>query len=135
MVPLSIFPAIPAGHSSKNAQPVLEAGGLTLRSWFPEDAPAVLRAFTNPAIQHWHRRIKALAWIDQCHDRRHAEKAVSWAITRAAEVVGRLSLSTINLFEGVAQITYWILPVARSQGVAQGSGTGRAWWAGRLVIA
>ncbi|WP_326820987.1 GNAT family N-acetyltransferase [Streptosporangium sp. NBC_01756] len=133
-MPLSISPIIPAGHLSKNAQPILHADELILRPWLPDDAPAALRAFTDPAIQRWHRQTmtsqeEALAWIGQWPNRWHAEKDACWAVTCAADVVGRVSLCAINLFEGAAQITYWSLPTARGQGVAARAGAQVVQWA------
>ncbi|GAB2468567.1 GNAT family N-acetyltransferase [Streptosporangium sandarakinum] len=133
-MPISISPVIPAGHLSRHAQPVLRTDELILRPWLPEDAPAVLQAFTDPAIRYWHRQTKAsqeeaLAWIGQWPDRWQAEKDACWAVTRAADVVRRVSLCAINLFEGAAQITYWSLPAARGQGVATRGGAQVARWA------
>lgn len=133
-MPPSVSPVVLAGHINRNAQPVLRADELTLRPWLPCDAPAVLQAFSDPAIQRWHRQAmtsesEALAWIGQWSDRWQAERDACWAVTRAAEVLGRVSLRAISLAAGIAQLTYWMLPAARGLGVAPRAAEQVARWA------
>lgn len=107
-------------------QPVLQATPqLTLRPWTEEDAPAVLAAFADPEIRFWHMREvateeEARSWIAAWRERWSAETDGSWAIAAVGtdEVVGQVALRTVGLEVGYGQITYWVLPASRGNGVA-----------------
>jgi RimJ/RimL family protein N-acetyltransferase len=85
-----IPPVVRAGTLADTGQPdVVVDAELVLRPWRMTDAPAVVRAFSSPDIQHWHFRRydtadEAKAWIEECHDAWQAEKFASWAVTRQA---------------------------------------------------
>ncbi|MEV4756340.1 GNAT family N-acetyltransferase [Micromonospora sp. NPDC049559] len=123
-MPSLVPPVLPGGALSGREQPTLYAdGALTLRPFRPADAPAVALAFTDPAIQRWHTHAmasadEAVAWINQWRVHWAAERAASWAVTDADDaLVGRVGLREINLFDGVAEVAYWVLPEARGRGV------------------
>lgn len=123
--PLSIPPAIPAGALAVGPQPILAAAGdLVLRPWQPSDARIFYTAYQDPMIQHWHTRQpasedQAREWFEQYGKNWGQAKGASWAITRGGtEVLGRLAMGSLNLDDGVAGCSYWVLPTARCAGVA-----------------
>lgn len=133
--PLSTLPAIPAGTLAADPQPVLAASGdLVLRPWEPADAAVFLAAYQDPAIRHWHTRQPAseaqvLDWFEQYRQNWAQETGASWAVTRAAEVLGRTAMGNLNLDDGVAGCAYWVLPAARGAGVAARALTAVSAWA------
>jgi [ribosomal protein S5]-alanine N-acetyltransferase len=109
----------------QGAQPVLAGpGGLVIRPWTAADAPAVLAAYSDPAISWWHRRsVESLAEAEQLiagwTQTWHEETAGNWAVTGGADaaVLGRLVLR-VDFEFGQAECGYWVLPAARGAGVA-----------------
>ena len=65
---------VPAGRMRDREQPVLRGpGGLVLRPWEADDAPVVLEAYQDPAIQQWNLRTfaslaEAMQHPDGWHD-------------------------------------------------------------------
>lgn len=104
------------------AQPAIDAGGILLRPWQPSDRPAVLAAYADPGIQRWHCRSmtddEARDWIDAWPDRWREETGAGWAVVDASDVVGQVSLRRLVLQEGIAEVSYWVLPAARGRRVA-----------------
>lgn len=105
------------------AQPVLSVDGLTLRPWTCADVPAIVAAYTDPAIRRWHTRemtsAEAGQWVVTAGRSWADETAVSWAVTTTSgELAGRMSLRTVDLEDGLAEIGYWTVPAARGRGVA-----------------
>lgn len=105
------------------AQPVLRTGNLVLRPWRESDVDAVVAAFADPDIQHWHVRTmstgEALDWIGGWPRYWAAERAASWAITGPDDVaLGQAGLRQVDLFEGHAHVSYWVRPEARGRGAA-----------------
>ena len=109
-MPLLIPPVVPPGTLSSVSQPDIVVGDLVLRAWRPADAAAVIRAFADPDIQHWHFRrydtiAEAEAWISEANEAWRRETSASWAITRRSggpagdpvggTVVGRAALSLV----------------------------------------
>jgi RimJ/RimL family protein N-acetyltransferase len=135
-MPYLVSPVVPAGRMRDLGQPVLRAaGGLVLRPWRAADAPVVLEAYRDPAIQQWNLRAfgsleEAGDWIGQWGGRWRAERDGCWAVTDGAGVVlGRVALREIRLADGVAECTYWVLPAARGRGVATAATVAVARWA------
>ena len=131
-----VTPALPAGRMRDLGQPVLRtAGGLVLRPWEAGDAPVVLEAYQDPAIQQWNLRAfgslaEAGAWIAQWEERWRAERDGCWAVADpAGAVLGRVALREVRLPDGVAECTYWVLPAARNRGVATAATAEVARWA------
>ncbi len=58
------------------------------------------------------------------------ERGAQWAVTSAVggEVLGRVALRRMDLFQGLAECAYWVLPHARGQGVAPRSLTVLSIW-------
>ena len=98
-MPYLVSPVVPAGRMRDLVQPVLGGpGGLVLRPWEAGDAPVVLEAYQDPAIQQWNLRTfaslaEAGAWIAQWRGQWLAERDGCWAVTDGAgTVLGRAAL-------------------------------------------
>ena len=114
---------VAAGSLARLAQPLLDAEGIVLRPWQPADAPAVVAAYQDPGIRRWHVRSmnenEALAWIEAWPKRWRQESGCGWAVASDAGVLGQVSLRTVSLDAGAAEISYWVLPEARGRRLAQ----------------
>ncbi|MFO7960413.1 MAG: GNAT family N-acetyltransferase [Nitriliruptoraceae bacterium] len=117
-------------------QPQLSAGDdFGLRAWRVADAPAVVAAFADPAIEQWHLRTvesvdEAHDWIEGWSDQWQSETNACWAIVDAEDAVcGQVSLRGLNLAMGVSQVSYWITPERRGHGLATRAVTALNDWA------
>ncbi|MFF2022670.1 GNAT family N-acetyltransferase [Streptomyces sp. NPDC058171] len=136
-MPWFIDDVVAAGTLAGSSQPTIPAaGGLTLRPWQGDDAPAVLRAFQDPALQRWHSRSaesleETLGWIGEWRGAWRGERMASWAVTGpdTGEVLGRVALREIVLADGSAELGYWMLPDSRGRGIAPRSVTALTRWA------
>nr|WP_296063900.1 GNAT family N-acetyltransferase [uncultured Actinoplanes sp.] len=121
-MPILTDPALPPGSMAALAQPDIAAEGLLLRPWRLSDRRPVLAGFADPDIQRWHVRSmdddEVDGWITSWAARWRAESAANWAITRDGEVAGQIGLRRIDLVEGLAAVSYWVLPAARGERVA-----------------
>lgn len=123
-MPSLVPPALPAGTLAALTQPTLDGGGgLRLRPWRAADAPVLAAAYDDPDIQRWHCRTMTVAEatgrIGDWPRRWHAETGAGWAVTGAdGAIAGQISLRTIDLTEGLAEVSYWVLPHARGHRVA-----------------
>lgn len=95
-----------------------------------------MAAFADPDIRHWHMRELATeedasSWIASWRERWSAETDGSWAIVAAStnDLVGQVALRMISLEFGYGQITYWVLPGSRREGVATRAATEMSRWA------
>ncbi len=61
---------------------------------------------------------EAADWIDSWPGRWREETDAAWAVLDAAAVVGQIGLRRVDLAEGVASVSYWVLPVARGRRIA-----------------
>jgi RimJ/RimL family protein N-acetyltransferase len=62
---------------------------------------------------------EAVAWIEAWPNRWREETSCGWAVTGDDHVLGQIAFRTIDLHEGTAELSYWVLPEARGRGVAQ----------------
>jgi RimJ/RimL family protein N-acetyltransferase len=103
-------------------QPEIRTNGLLLRPWRPSDRPAVVAAFADPAIQRWHCRSmtddEARDWLAAWPGRWRGETGAGWAVLDTEGVVGQISLRRVDLVEGLADVSYWVLPGARGRRIA-----------------
>lgn len=119
-----IQPFLPRGTINRSEQPVLAMDPYVLRPWVAADSQAVLAAYQDPAISHWHRRDmqqlqEAEELIKHWLGLWDKETGATWAVcNQQGSVVGRTAISRINLFEGDGEVGYWILPEARGNGIA-----------------
>ncbi|WP_239134206.1 GNAT family N-acetyltransferase [Rugosimonospora africana] len=122
--------ALPPGSMAAVAQPEIRGDGVLLRPWRAADRPAVVAAYADPAIQRWHCRSmtedEARDWIAAWPLRWRGETGAGWAVldvgldadVDAGPVAGQISLRRVNLGDGLAEVSYWVLPHARGRGVA-----------------
>ena len=103
-------------------QPVLTDGELLLRPWQRTDAPALVAAYADPVVQHWHGErldeAEAEEYADEWAAHWKACRRAGFALVRRDEVVGRFTLRDVDLEQGSAEVTYWVLACARGQGLA-----------------
>jgi RimJ/RimL family protein N-acetyltransferase len=102
----------------------LPAGGLLLRPWRDDDLEAVWAALQDPDIRLWNgrgsgSRADVLAMLRRRQDWSEGDHA-SWAVVDAAtgELLGSVSLHSIDPEQTAAEIGYWTAPAARGRGVA-----------------
>ncbi|MCQ1995989.1 GNAT family N-acetyltransferase [Arthrobacter sp. zg-Y1171] len=120
----ALGPYLQRGTLSGQVQPSLDADGLVLRPWRDDDAAVVVKAYREPDICHFSRRTmateaEALEWIRRWGTRWQEESGANWAVcTSDRNVVGRVALSRVNLYEGDAELGYWVLPGDRGKAVA-----------------
>ena len=117
----------------RRPQPTLGAKGLKLRPWKLDDVPALVAAYDDPDIQHWHHRSftdrEAVQWIHGAHERWRQETDADFAVEEGGRLVGRVALRQIVLAIGQGEISYWTLPEARGTGVATRATRGLSAWA------
>ena len=135
-VPLLVSPVVAAGGLARLEQPVLAGSDFVVRPWRAADAPVVAEAYRDPGIQRWHTRSlspdEAAAWVAQWPGRWQAESGAGWAVADAGAdgpVWGQISLRTLSLGEGTAEISYWVLPAARGRQLAARALTVLSRWA------
>ncbi|GAA1307468.1 acetyltransferase [Planotetraspora silvatica] len=121
-MPLLATPALPPGSMAALTQPEIRLNGVVLRPWQVSDHPAVVAGYADPAIQRWHCRSmtedEARDWIGAWPGRWRGETGAGWAVLDAGDVAGQISLRRIDLFEGLAEVSYWVLPGARGRRIA-----------------
>ena len=61
---------------------------------------------------------EANEWVSTVKESWKSETAANWAVTERDELVGRMSLRTVDLEDGLAGIGYWVVPAARGRGIA-----------------
>jgi RimJ/RimL family protein N-acetyltransferase len=136
-MPPLVAPVVPAGSMARDEQPSLSAvRSLRLRPWLARDAPALVQAFSDPDIRRWHVNVvdnheEALEWIASWGRRWHAETDACWAVIDEAsgKLLGRVALRGIDLCDGIAECSYWVLPEARGRAVAVEATSRMANWA------
>ncbi len=134
-MPSLVQPVLKFGALRDTGQPTLAVQEhFVLRPWSSRDVPRVKRAFDDPDIRRWHTRrfdteAETLAWVASWRQRWRAETDVSWAlVSETDQVVGQVGLRTVFLEAAHAQMSYWLLPEARGQGLAvSGTRAVQAW--------
>jgi RimJ/RimL family protein N-acetyltransferase len=110
----------------------LTAGPLRLRPWRADDVDAVL------AVQRDDAALRL--WAGGVTDRPEAEALLrrlmfqenraSWAVTdSSAELLGGISLHSVDVVQNDASIGYWTAPAARGRGVAAAAVDAACRWA------
>jgi RimJ/RimL family protein N-acetyltransferase len=103
----------------------LPVGGSLLRPWREDDVDALWQAFQDPEIRRWSgggvvaSRTDALVFLGRRMDWSSGDRA-SWALVDpgTGELLGSVSLHSIDRLQGDAQIGYWTVPAARGRGLA-----------------
>jgi RimJ/RimL family protein N-acetyltransferase len=103
----------------------LAVGNLRLRPWRVDDTEAVLAAMQDPEIRLWNGfggdfgiedagvwLTRRMNWSSGTH--------ASWAVEDrgTGQLLGSVSLHSIDADQGDAEIGYWTVPAARGRGVA-----------------
>jgi RimJ/RimL family protein N-acetyltransferase len=128
-------PTVAPGTFIAGPQNTIPAGPIVLRPWQPGDVGHVVEAFTDPDVQRWHLRSldepEAAELIASWHQGWTAETSAQWAVTDATTgaVLGRVGLPFVSLYDGIAEISYWVLPSSRRRGVAAGAVRALSDWA------
>ena len=121
-----------AGSFARREQPSLTVEDLLLRPWRATDAPALQQAYADPDIQRWHcERLsdgEAAAYADQWRELWQAERRAGWAVVRDDQLVGRVTLTRLDLPQAQAEVTYWVVPAARGAEVASRTVSAVARW-------
>ena len=102
----------------------LPLGAFTLDAATPDDVPALLAAFADPAIALWNagrRRDapleeRAKVWVESraMWTREHC----SWVVRDAGgTLAGQVSVHLIDEMMGTAEMGYWLVPGARGRGI------------------
>jgi ribosomal-protein-alanine N-acetyltransferase len=116
-------PVVAPGVMSAREQPTLSRDGLVLRPFVAADLPTLVAAYSEPSIQQWHvaslTDFEAEEWIASRPELWRTETLVNWAITVDSAMVGRVGLKSIDLDQGTAEITYWVLAEHRRNGYAR----------------
>ncbi|WP_436526499.1 GNAT family N-acetyltransferase [Actinoplanes sp. HUAS TT8] len=137
-MPSLVTPALTAGTLAASEQPEIHGEGILLRPWQETDRSAVVAAHADPAIQRWHCKTmtddEAVEWITGWSRQWQDESGASWAIVDGT-VAGQIGLRRIDLAEGMAAISYWVLPEFRGRRVAPRALAALSSWAfGRLGL-
>jgi RimJ/RimL family protein N-acetyltransferase len=116
-------PVVAVGRMRSLPQPTLNTDDLVIRPWQLDDAAAVLEAYRDPAIQRWHLRTmtdlaEAASWIDAWPDRWNQETGADWAVSTGGTVVGRVGIKRLDLWDGIGELAYWVMPAARGRNTA-----------------
>jgi RimJ/RimL family protein N-acetyltransferase len=125
-VPSLTTPTMTLAAWRERGQPTVTADGLVLRPWRRDDVDTVVRAYADPSIQQWHVQSKtpdeAREWIARWPGRWDAGTGADWAVATGQDVVvARVGLRSVDLYEGEAEVTYWVLPESRGRHVASRS--------------
>jgi RimJ/RimL family protein N-acetyltransferase len=101
----------------------LDAGPLRLRRWRTDDADAVLAAQSDRDIRAWaggHAVITREDALALLHRLTNQANRASWAVTDTAtgELLGSVTVHSIDPVRGDAKVGYWTAPPARGRGVA-----------------
>jgi RimJ/RimL family protein N-acetyltransferase len=126
----------PSDDVTAGVQPTIDVGDFLLRPWLAADDRYVIEAFSDPEIRGWSGcRIDspehAAKWISQWPEKWRQRTAASWAVVPAADrgrVVGQVALRSLWVGE-MAEISYWVMPDHRGQGIAPRATTALASWA------
>jgi RimJ/RimL family protein N-acetyltransferase len=108
----------PPGHP----EPVdLRVDELLLRPWREDDLDAVVAAMQDPLLRLWNSagssREDVRARLDMWQDWDSGDHC-SWAVQQEGELLGSVSLHSIDRVQLNGEIGYWTVPAARGRGVA-----------------
>jgi RimJ/RimL family protein N-acetyltransferase len=100
----------------------LRVGELVLRPWRDDDVDAVWAAVQDPELRRWNATGSgSREGVAQLLARRRDWSPgdhCSWAVDAAGELVGSVSLHSIDRVQEQGEIGYWTAPAARGRGIA-----------------
>jgi RimJ/RimL family protein N-acetyltransferase len=112
----------------------IEAGPIRLRPWRADDVDAALAAMLEPETRLWNAgwvrtRDDACVWLERRQE--WGGDHASWAVEDAEsrELLGSVSLHSIDLKQSDAEIGYWTVAAARGRGVATAAVAAASRWA------
>ncbi|MFL6128965.1 MAG: GNAT family N-acetyltransferase, partial [Mycobacteriales bacterium] len=137
-MPWLVAPVVNPGRLAGMAQPSIrsQTAGLILRPWRAEDAPQLVEAFADEEIQRWLLRSldseqEAVAWVADWHDRWTRSAGASWAVTPGEDqdkVLGQVAFRSLHLNDGLAELSFWVIPEHRKHGIASSAATALVSW-------
>lgn len=118
-------------------QPEIRRHGLILRRWTSRDCPPLVAAFRDEAIRKWNLRSldtpeEAAALVSAWKQGWKRHVSASWAVVAAPEphkVLGQVGFRSLYPDDGMAEVSYWVLPCHRRQGIATRAADVLAEWA------
>jgi RimJ/RimL family protein N-acetyltransferase len=118
-------------------QPEIDARELVLRRWTHRDAGQLRAAYADRAIQQWNLRTvesldEAAKLISAWRQGWKRCNAVSWAVVDAGRpqtVLGQVGFRALYPVDGMAEVSYWVVPGHRQRGVATAATRALADWA------
>jgi len=136
-VPSQYQPVIAAGSFSRYEQPTIPVGTTAvLRPWALIDAAALAAAYQDPEILRWHSRRadsvdEVTEWIERWRNEWTTESGCNWAVAdvHTGSALGRISLTGLDLEEGMANLAYWMVRGARGHGLGTMSVIAASNWA------
>ncbi|AXE82831.1 GNAT family N-acetyltransferase [Streptomyces atratus] len=104
----------------------LAAGPLLLRPWLPDDMPAVIEAYRDPAMRAMLRMLvtdeaEAQHWLRVQQEGRESGSRFSFAVVdrdHSDELVGNVALKYLAPGSVSAEVGYWTTARARGRGIA-----------------
>ena len=120
-------------------QPVIRRHGLILRPWTNEDCPDLIVAFRDGSISKWNLRTldspaEARALIAGWKRGWKRHISASWAVVAESEpgrILGQVGFRSLYRRDGMAEMSYWVLPQYRRQRIATRAADVLAQWAQR----
>ena len=118
--------------------PPLVSDLVRLRPWRHSDADLLLRGWLDPTVAKWNAVPEdatlehAQRWIGGWGERHRVGLAIDFVICDAAQDdhgVGEVGLAEFDDMHGSAEIGFWLLPEARSRGLATDAVSLVAEWA------
>src|SRR4051812_24226529 len=107
-------------------QPQISRRGLTLRRWTVGDCSTLVEAFKDDAIRKWNLRsldtaAEAAAQVARWKQGWKRHGLASWAVVAESEpskILGQVGFRSLYPADGMAEVSYWVLPHHRRQGIA-----------------
>ncbi len=106
--------------------PVLGGPDVMLRPLADADADAIAEAFNDPVTQHWFGGLPtpypiedARAFLEERREDAASGRGVNWAVTHTegGPLLGSVGLGRLKNRDGGGEISYWMHPAARGQGM------------------
>lgn len=133
MIKHPTFNIIEPGAWQKCLQPTIDSAPVRLRPWCASDAEFALFAYQDPAVQRWMKRSldpsEVVGWIERQQVAWESERFASWIIEFYGTPAGRIVLRNIDLHNAYAEMSFWVSPHMRGQGVSTRSAQALMSWA------
>jgi RimJ/RimL family protein N-acetyltransferase len=106
-----------------NKQPILVAGDLLLRPWKTEDAEAVYKICQDSEIAEFQTLNSPFSYEDAKNfvtgndESFYNQSSMAYAGEVNGQVVLSIVLHSVNKFDHVIEIGYWVSPTSRGQGL------------------